>query len=143
MPFISDGQIQALQRYTAGVQNKMALAKAKAEEKVGEVKDVAEAVGAAAVVGFIRGKVEARGNAFVIPNTTIDGELVLGTLLLGASLMDMFGKYDQDVQNAGMGVMAHYLGQVARNWGKSGEFGMVAGVGAEPDPLARALSAIV
>ncbi len=151
MPFISEGQIGAIQRYVAGAQNKMATARAKAEEKVGEVKDVAEAVGAAAIVGFVRGKVEASGKAFVIPNTSIDGELVLGTVLLGATLMDLFGKYDQDVQNAGMGIMAHYMGQVARNWGSKGEFGMVAGTtvggyigaGSAPDPLAQALSAIV
>lgn len=149
MPWMSDGQITALQRYVAGAQTGMAKAKAKAEEKAGEVKDVMESVGAAALIGFIRGKVEAGGTRqFVIPNTTIDGELVIGTMLIGASLMDLFGKYDQDVQNAGVGIMAHYMGQVARNWGSKGEFGLVAGEGpalisGRADPLAAALANIV
>lgn len=146
MPFISEGQVGAIQRYVANAQTSMSKAKAKAEEKVGEVKDVAESVGAAALVGFVRGKVEATGKAFVIPNTTVDGELVLGLGLVGASLLDVFGKYDQDVQNAGVGVLSHYVGQVARNWGTKGEFSAVAGhgqLGVGADPLAAALAQIV
>lgn len=150
MPFISDSQVGAIQRYVAGAQTQMSRAKAKAEEKVGEVKDVAESVGAAALVGFARGKVEASGKQFTIPGTEIDGELALGLALLGSSMLDMFGKYDQDVQNAGVGVMAHYVGQVARSWGKTGSFSAVAGVGGGmlgghvgSDPLAAALANIV
>lgn len=151
MPFISDSQVSAIQRYVASAQTSMARAKAKAEEKVGEVKDVAEAVGGAALVGFVRGKVEASGKRFVIPNTEVDGELVLGIGLIGSSLLDLFGKYDQDVQNVGVGIMAHYVGQVARQWGTKGSFSAVAGepqliagggmIGA--DPLAAALANIV
>lgn len=152
MPFMSDGQVTALQRYVANAQTGMAKARAKAEEKAGEVRDVMEVVGAAALIGFIRGKVEKGGERqFVIPKTSIDGELVLGLGLVGSSLMDLFGKYDQDVQNAGVGILAHYVGQVARNWGSKGEFGMVAGLGhggphghvGAGDPLANALAAIV
>lgn len=154
MPFISDSQLNTLQRYVASTQTKMASAKVKAEEKAGEIKDICEAVGAAGVLGFIRGKLESKGKTFTIPSTQIDGELVLGAGLLTASLLDGFGKYDSDVQMAGIGIMAHYMGQIGRNWGKTGSFAAIAGVNAQNllgvgaqapnyDPLAAALANIV
>jgi hypothetical protein len=145
MPFISDTQITRLQSAMASAQTKMASARAKAEEKAGEIKDMAEIVGAAALIGFARGYMEKEGpnkREFVVPGTSIDIELVAGLALSGAALMDLFGKYDQDVANVGYGILAHYVGQVGRNWGKSGSFSLVAGANVGDD-FSRALSDMV
>ena len=142
MPFISDTQITRLQSAMASAQTKMASARAKAEEKAGEIKDMAEIVGAAALIGFGRGYMEKQGKEFVVPGTSIDIELVAGLALSGAALMDLFGKYDQDVANVGYGILAHYVGQVGRNWGKSGSFSLVAGANVGDD-FSRALSDMV
>lgn len=140
MPFISDSQLQRLQVWKANTERRMETAKKKAEEKAGEAKAIAEGVGAAGLVGFVRGKYEDQTTgAWNVPGTTIDVELVIGLVLLGATMFDAFGKYDEDVQNAGIGVMAHYAGQLGRKYGKTGEFSMVAGAPL-PGGLAGVLS---
>jgi hypothetical protein len=127
MPFISDAQISRLQSSYESVQRRAANAKKRAEEKAGEIKQTLEVVGAAAGVGALRGKMEEADGSFNIPGTSIDIELVIGMGLLGASMMDLFGKYDEDVLAVGNGIMAHYIGQVARHWTKTGSLSMVAG----------------
>lgn len=127
MPFISDNQLAKVQTAIERKETALSRAKKKAEEKAGEMKTVAEMCVAAGLLGFIRGKVEASGKTFVIPGTTIDLELVAGLGLTGAALMDLFGKYDDDILAAGGGILSHYLGQVGRNAGKTGSFGLVAG----------------
>ena len=84
MPFISDAQIARLQTSYASMQNKMASARAKAEEKAGEIKQTLEIVGAAGGMGFLRGKFEEPDGSFNIPGTTIDIEMVAGLGLVGA-----------------------------------------------------------
>lgn len=137
MPQISEAGLARIQTHVAGLQNKIARAKANAELKAGEVKDGLEVVGAAALMGFVRGKMEKDGKSFVVPGTSIDIELATGLALAGAGLMDAFGKYDQDAMMAGYGMLAHYMGQVGRTYGKTGEFSTVAGdfVGALPGSM--------
>lgn len=132
MPFVTDTQLARVQSVVAGAQNKYMSVKAKAEAKAGEIKDLAEVVGGAAVMGYLRGMVEKSpdnvlGGKFVIPGTSIDIELLAGMGLTGAGMMDVFGKYDQDALMFGYGMLAHYTGQVSRNMGKSGSFTTVAG----------------
>lgn len=127
MPFISDAQIARLQSSYANMQNKMASARARAEEKAGEIKQTAEIVGAAGGMGFLRGKFQEADGSFNIPGTTIDIEMVAGIGLVGAAMMDLFGKYDEDVLAAGNGILAHYTGQIFRKWASTGNFSMVAG----------------
>jgi hypothetical protein len=128
MPFISDTQIARLQGSYASMQNKMAKAKAKAAEKAGEFKQLAEVVGSAGAMGFIRGKMEDKSTgAFNIPGTSIDVELIVALALVGTSMLDLFGEFDEDVLNAGSGILAHYTGQIARHWGKTGQFSFIAG----------------
>ena len=103
--------------------------KAKAEEKAGEVKQTLEVVGAAAGIAFIRGKMEDGSGAWNIPGTQIDMELAAGVAMIGAAYFDLFGKYDEDVLNAGNGIMAHYAGQVFRKFAKTGKLDLVAGAG--------------
>jgi hypothetical protein len=47
-------------------------------------------------------------------------------------MFDLYGKYDPDVLAAGIGLFSHYSGQVGRNWGKTGSFGLVAGATGNP-----------
>ncbi len=135
MPFLTDSQLAKVQSTVAAAQNRMQLAKARAEQKAGEVKDGLEIVGGATLMGYLRGIREKGGNAFTIPGTQIDIELVAGMGLVGAGLADVLGKYDNDALMLGYGMLAHYSGQIGRNWGKSGSFSMVAGGGA-PFPIA-------
>lgn len=128
MPFISDAQLARVQSSFGSMKSKVDRAKAKAEEKAGEFKQLAEVTGAAAAMGFIRGKMEDKATgAFNIPGTSIDIELIAALALIGTSMLDMFGKYDEDVLNAGSGIMAHYAGQMFRHWGKTGNFALIAG----------------
>jgi hypothetical protein len=120
MPIVSDSQLARIQSVVAGANNKMAKMKARAEEKAGELKDGLEIVGAASLMGLIRGYAEAKGGTdgqgqFVIPGTAIDIELISGLTLVGLGMSDLLGKYDNDSLMLGYGILAHYAGQVARN----------------------------
>jgi len=147
MPQITSQGIQKVQSHIASLQNKIARAKANAELKAGEVKDGLEIVGAPMVLGFLRGRMEkgsasSPGKPFVIPGTAIDIELATGMTLVGLGLMDALGEYDQDALMAGYGCLAHYAGQLSRNYGKTGEFSLVAGDGMSVGALPGSMSII-
>jgi len=132
MPFISDSQVSRVQATIGSLSAKANRAKAAAEKQADNMMKVAEIVGAGAAIGFVRGKMEkpdASGIAgvFNIPGTQIDIEMAVGLGLTGASLFEVFGKWDDDALNVGSGVLAHYAGQVFRNWGKTDSFALVAG----------------
>lgn len=132
MPFISETQIAKVQSTIGSLAVRANRAKVAAEQKAGEMKKVAEIVGGAAAIGFVRGKMEKDGSLFVIPGTNVDMELAAGLGLTGAALFEVFGKYDADALNVGAGVLAHYAGQVFRNYGKvmgnpDAAFNLVAG----------------
>lgn len=131
MPFITDTQLARVQGAMATMQSKAMKAKEKAQEKAGEMKQTLETVGAAGALCFIRGKMEADDGSWVVPGTTIDIELAVALGILGAGFFDLFGKYDEDVLNAGNGILAHYTGQVFRKFGKTGSLSLVAGIGNE------------
>jgi len=128
MPYITDTQLARVQGVMNKAKDKASKARAKAQEKMGDVIATGEAVGAAAAMGFIRGKMEKDGKQFVIPGTTIDIELLVGLAGVGSAFFDLFGKYDKDVLNMSNGILAHYSGQVFRKFAVSGNFAAVAGV---------------
>lgn len=105
--------------------------KEKAMRKRAEEKAIAavEAVGAAAVVGAIRGKLEAGGTKFVVPGTDLDGQMVVGAGLLVASTLKAFGKYSDDAFNAGLGILGSYAFNIGRQFGRTGKMNLVAGEG--------------
>jgi hypothetical protein len=127
MPFISDTQIARVQSTIGSLAARANRAKEEAAKKAGDMKKMAEIVGGGAAIGFVRGKMEKDGGAFTIPGTQIDIELAVGLGLTGAALFEVFGKYDEDALNVGAGVLAHYAGQVFRNYGKTDAFALVAG----------------
>jgi hypothetical protein len=116
MPFISDTQIARVQSTMGALAARANRAKEMAARQAAHVKQVAEIVGGAAAIGFIRGKYEADGS-----------QLAAGLALTGAALFEVFGKWDEDALNVGGGILAHYAGQVFRNYGKAGSFSAVAG----------------
>jgi hypothetical protein len=126
MPFISDAQVSRVQSTIGNLAAKANRAKQAAQKQADNMMKVAEIVGAGAAIGFVRGKMEKTGD-FNIPGTQIDIELAVGLGLTGASLFEVFGKWDDDALNVGSGVLAHYAGQVFRNWGKTDSFALVAG----------------
>lgn len=97
-------------------------------ERKEEAKLVGEALGAAALVSFVRGKMEATDGSWNIPGTQIDIEGVAGLGLLGAALSrKVFGKHSQDALNASVGILGHYVGQLTRKFAKTGNFTLIAG----------------
>jgi len=118
MPFISDTQIAKVQSTIGGLAARANRAREVAAKKAGDMKKVAEIVGGGAAIGFVRGKYEQDGSAFTVPGTSIDMELAAGLALSGAAMFEVFGKYDEDALNVGAGILAHYAGQVFRNYGK-------------------------
>ena len=127
MPFISNTEL-------AKVENLMARSdsqkdKAKALEKRAKEKGIAaaEGIGAAAVLGAIRGKMEAAGQKFVIPGTDLDIQMVTGLGLMAAATFKAFGKYSDDAFNAGLGISAAYGFSIGRQFGKTGKVNLVAG----------------
>jgi hypothetical protein len=85
------------------------------------LKRIGEVVGGAAAMGYLRGMREKEGKDFNLPKTTLDMELLVGMGLSGAALFELFGKWDDDAINVGSGMLAHYAGQVFRNYGKTGK----------------------
>jgi hypothetical protein len=92
--------------------------------------EVLETVGAAALVGYARGKMEDKTTGkWVIPGTEIDMELALGVALAGTAFASetmgkFLGKYDQDAMRAGLGILAHYAGQIGRKTAETGTFSL-------------------
>ncbi len=134
MPLISEAQLAKIQSRFASERMRAQKVRQKAEEKASEMKSTLECVGAAAAVGWLRGKYEQPDGSWNTPFVAVDMELIIGAAAVGASFFDLFGKYDEDVLNAGNGILAHYTGQVMRKFGKTKTFSMVAGdmVGALP-----------
>jgi hypothetical protein len=120
MPFISDTQLARVQSAMSSMATRANRAAEKAREKTAQMMRVAEIVGGAAASGFIRGRREKEGKDFNLPGTTIDMELLSGLGLSAAAMFEVFGKYDEDALNVGGGMLAHYAGQVFRNYGKTG-----------------------
>lgn len=135
MPFISDAQLSKIQGFVANQRNRASRAAAKAEEKAGEMKSTLECVGAAAAMGYARGKMEDASGVWNVPLVKFDVELVAGTALVAGVFFDLFGKYDEDALNVGNGILAHYAGQVMRKTAKTGSFTQVAGAGHAPHQL--------
>lgn len=127
MPFMSNAEIAKVENIL--VKNEAAKEKHKAMAKRAEEKGIAaaEAVGAATVLGAIRGKLEASGTAFVIPGTDLDGQMVIGAGLIIASTLKGFGKYSDDFFNAGLGILASYGFTIGRAFGKTNKLSLVAG----------------
>lgn len=127
MPFISDSQLERVQAGIAATAARANRAREAVAKQAHTMKTGAEIVGAAAALAFVRGKYEKDGSQFVIPGTTIDGQLAIGVVAVGAAMFNVAGRYDEDLLNMGFGVLAGYAQDVFRNYGKTDSIAMVAG----------------
>jgi hypothetical protein len=127
MPFISDAQLERVQSGMASTMARANRAREAVAKQAHNMKKAGEIVGGAAAIAFVRGKYEKDGSSFVIPGTTIDGQLALGIAAVAGSLFNVAGKYDEDLLNVGCGVLAGYAQDVFRQYGKTDSIAMVAG----------------
>ena len=126
MAYISDTQLARTQDYIAGLETKTARIRAAAAQKAAEATVVAEVVGGAAAMGFLRSKFEKDDGTFNVPGTSIDIQLAVG---LGGVLLAIAGtfgsKYDEHILAVSSGILATWSAQVAEKTAKTGEFTMV------------------
>ena len=139
MPFISDTALAKVQGAMTAANTRYEKLKEKyqKEETIRDMKMTGEALGASAIMGFLRGKYEKADGTFNLPYVAVDAELAVGVALLGGAYLNAFSKYDEDFASAGLGILSHYIGQIARKSAKGQGFTMIAG---DDDPLARALA---
>lgn len=125
MPFMSNSEIAKVENILA--KNENARNKSKELEKRAKEKGLAaaEGIGAAAVVGAIRGKMEAQGQKFVVPGTDVDIQMLLGVGLIAGSTFKAFGKYSDDAFYAGLGIASSYAFSIGRQFGKTGKLALV------------------
>lgn len=88
----------------------------------------------AAGFGFLRGKLEQANGAWNIPGTTVDIEaaavVALTALSLGGGLISKsLKKFEGPATHVTAGILGHYVGQIARKFGKTGALSLVAGSG--------------
>lgn len=152
MPFISDTGLARVQSALTNANTKVERLKEKykKEETIRDLKMTGEALGSAAIMGYLRGYYEKDQKPFNLPYIDVDAELAVGLALMGGAYLNLFAKYDEDFASAGLGILSHFVGQVARNNAKSAKgsgFSLVAGGGADfigqedpNDALARALA---
>jgi hypothetical protein len=129
MPVISDSALAKIENAMASANTRYVKLKEKyqKEETIRDMKMTGEALGSAAIMGFLRGKYEQADGTFNLPYVAVDAELAIGMALLGGAYLNLFGKFDEDFASAGLGVMSHYVGQIARKTAKTGTFSMIAG----------------
>ena len=130
MPYISDTQIARVQDQLviARSAGNRFLAKAKEKAKENQLEATLYSTGGAVGMGYLRGKMEDKETGeWHIAKIPVDVELLTGVALLGAGYMGYLGKYTTEVANVANGILAHYSGQIARKYAKTGEFSSIAG----------------
>lgn len=119
-------EMQRLKAAPAKLRKRMA-----ASQKANDFLMTGEALGGAAAMGFVRGKMEEADGTFNIPGTTVDAEAITGLALVGVGLADLLRDHSKHALYVGAGILSHYSGQVARKYAKTGTLSLVAGGGSE------------
>ena len=144
MPVISDSQLARLGSQVtsrdAAITRLRDQLKSKATQDNAVV--LATAGAGAAAFGFLRGKLENKATgAWNVPGTQVDWEavavLAMGALALGGGMISKdLKKLEGPATHACAGILGHYVGQLARKMGRTGQFSLIAGhgYGALPSP---------
>lgn len=135
MPQISDSQLARLG--SAVNQRDASIVRLRDQLKSKAAQDnavaLATAGAGAAAFCFLRGKMEDKqSGAWNIPGTQVDMEVVavLATAVfaLGGSMLGkQFKKLETPATHVCSGILGHYVGQLARKFGHTGSFSLVAG----------------
>lgn len=133
MPYIPAEELAIIQRdaRSGGESSALSPPQPSAYTLPGKLMMMGEGLGSAAAVGWLRGKFEdpATGQ-WNVPGTTVDWELLgvfgLTSVALAGDAVGL-GKLSPHAVNAAVGVGGHYVGQVMRKFGRTGEFALVAG----------------
>lgn len=135
MPYLSDGE---LARFTRTDPSDLVRGSDAAPSSFG-VFEALGTMGTAALIGLVRSKLEDRATGeWLIPGTRWDAEacvfLGLGAVALGGEYVGL-GEYRSYAALAALGVGSHFVGEVARRFGKTGELSFKVGEGVPPyDP---------
>lgn len=105
---MSSGMASRIKAHIAKLESARDRIKAKAEEKAGEMKTVLEVVGACAISSYVIGRIEQKtGKAAEIFGMPADG--AVGLAMVGMAMLDLAGKYDEDLLNIGVGVSCGFV----------------------------------
>jgi len=140
MPFMSDNDLSIVRSNLVSRDQKISKLseKVKTASLTNKVTTIGEGLGAAAAVGYARGKFEDRATGqWNVPGTDIDVEMLVVVALAGVALAgEAVGlkKFQAHAASMAAGVGGHYAGQVARKMAQTGKFSLIAGssVGALP-----------
>lgn len=151
MAQISDTQLAKLGEQITS--RDAAITRLRDQVKSKQTQDNAVALGlagaGAAAFCFVRGKLEDKASgAWNIPGTQIDWEAVavlgISAVALGGGMLSKgLKKLETPATHVASGLIGHYVGQLARKVGRTGEFSLVAGsYGMLPPPgdASRSLS---
>lgn len=133
MAQISDTQLARLGRDITSRDEMIQRLRTQVKSKATQDNAVALATGVAgaAALGFVRGKLEDKtSGAWNVPGTQIDWEAVavvaLGALALGGGMISKdLKKLETPATHVATAVAGHYIGQLARKMGRTGQFSLV------------------
>lgn len=130
---ISSTELAGLERTIAAKDQKIdrLTIRQRAEKGLGMLLVTGEAVGGAAFMGFVVGKLKQKGGDGMIPGTPIPIELATGLTFVGVAVAGLFKKYDSHVLNIGTGILAHYAGKLSESFGQTGNFALIGSGGAD------------
>lgn len=108
MPELSSSMASRIKAHIAKLETARDRIKAKAEEKAGEMKTTLEVQGACAVSSYVVGRLEQK-NGKPLEIFGVPADAAAGAVLVGAAILDLTGKYDEDALNMGNGVLAGFV----------------------------------
>lgn len=135
MPFMSPNELTLMSSAIRSRDSQIEKANQKLEktQAVNKFLVIGEAIGGAALFGYVRGLYEnPQTGEWNVPQTTVDIELLTVAGAAGLALLGVYYKplvpYAHHAANVAAGIGGHYSGQIFRKMAKSKQFGLVAGV---------------
>lgn len=128
MPYLSDAELSQLARVEPSEQSE--------QSSVGSVVPMLGGMATAGVIGFVRAKLEdpATGQ-WNVPGTRWDAEAVTFLALSAVAFAGQYvglGEYRNYAVLGAIGVGCHYAGEVARNFGRTGQLDLHVGGNGTP-----------
>lgn len=124
MPYLTDAELQQSIEVLGG--SEKIDKREDGELNIAALGPMAGSMGAAAVVGFVRAKFEDPNTGqWNVPGTSWDAEatafLVTAALAIGGSFVGVDREWRSAAAVGAIGIGSHYLGEIARRYGKTGK----------------------